>query len=106
MSGFGLQGLLCNLFIFRCTLKLIKIIPFGLVQTKPVRSKTASLRPGPVRPSGETGPDKALPQTGSVCTGGLAGIEELGFAGNSGSGLARMKLVRVDFTSLITVDLA
>jgi len=28
---------------------------FGLVQTKPVQSQTASLRPGPVRPSGRTG---------------------------------------------------
>jgi hypothetical protein len=50
---------------------LIKIILFGLVQTKPVQSKTASLGPGPVRPSGETGPDQALPQTRSVRTGGI-----------------------------------
>ena len=74
MSGFGLQGFLSHFFSFRSTLKLIKIIPFGLVQTKPVQSKTASLGPGPVRPSGETGPDQALPQTGSVRTGGIIAL--------------------------------
>jgi len=54
-------------------LKLINIILFGLVQTKPVQSKTASLGPGPVRPSSGTGHDSALPQTGSVRTGGIIG---------------------------------
>jgi len=76
VSGFGLQGLLSHFLSFRSTLKLIKIIPFGLVQTKPVQSKTASLGPGPVRPSGETGPDQALLQTGSVRTGGIIGKGE------------------------------
>jgi hypothetical protein len=38
-------------------LKLINIILFGLVQTKPVQSETTSLGLGPVRPSGGTGPD-------------------------------------------------
>ena len=77
MSGFGLQGLLSQFFSFRSTLKLMKIIPFGLVQTKPVQSKTASLGPGPVRPSGGTGPDQALPQTGSVRTGGIIALESV-----------------------------
>jgi len=47
--------------------------PFGLGQTKPVQSKTASPGPGPVRPSGENGPDQALPQTGSIRTGEIIG---------------------------------
>jgi hypothetical protein len=38
--------------IFFCAAAL-----FGLVQTEPVQSQTASLGPGPVRPSGWTGPD-------------------------------------------------
>ena len=70
-TGLGLQGLLSHFFSFRSTLKLINIILFGLVQTKPVQSKTASLGPSPVRPSGGTGPERALPQTGSVRTGGI-----------------------------------
>jgi len=73
VSGFRLKGLLSHFFRFRSTFKSIKIIPFGLVQSKLVQSKPASLGPGPVRPSGETGPDQALPQTGSVQTGGIIG---------------------------------
>lgn len=69
-----LQRSLSHLFSFRFTSKLIKIIQVGLVQTKPVRSKTANVVPGPVRPSGETGPDQAPPQTGSVRTAGIIGI--------------------------------
>ena len=49
---------------------------FGLVQTKPIQSKTASLGPGPVRPSGGTGPDSGLPQTGSVRTGEIIGFPQ------------------------------
>ena len=71
MSGFRLKGLPSHLFSFRSTFKSIKIITFGLVQTKPILSKTASVGPGPVRPSGETGPDQALSQTGSIRTGGI-----------------------------------
>ena len=74
MSGFRLKGLLPHFFRFGSTFKSIKIFPFGLVQTKPVQSKTGSLGPGPVRPSGETGPDEALPQTGSVRTGGIIAL--------------------------------
>jgi len=41
------------------------------VQTKPVHSKTASLWSSPVWPSCWTRLDRALPQTGIVCTGGI-----------------------------------
>jgi len=44
---------------------------FGVVQTKPVQAKTASLGPGTVWPSGGTGLDWALPQTGTVWTGAI-----------------------------------
>jgi len=36
----------------------------------------------------------------------LAGMEEFGFAGNSGSTFAGTKLVKVDLTSVFTVNLA
>jgi len=52
-------------------LELIRSSFLGLVQTKPVQSKTASLLSGPVRLSCWTGPDRALPQTGIVWTGGI-----------------------------------
>ncbi|KAF8535299.1 hypothetical protein BDD12DRAFT_938450 [Trichophaea hybrida] len=41
-------------FHFTC---FSRVALFGLVQTKPVQSQTASLGPGPVRPSSWTGPD-------------------------------------------------
>jgi len=41
---------------FGSTLKLINMILCGLFQTEPVQSKTASLGPSPVRPSGGTAP--------------------------------------------------
>ena len=63
--------ILSHFFSFQSTQKLIKIILFGLVQTKPIQSKTASLEPGPVQPSSGTGLDRTLPQTGSVRTGGI-----------------------------------
>jgi len=63
--------LMSHFFSIGSTLKLINIILFGLVLTKPVQSKPASLGPGTVRPSGETGLEQTLPQTGSVRTGGI-----------------------------------
>jgi hypothetical protein len=56
---------LCN------KLELIRSSFLELVQTKPVQSKTASLWSCPVRLSCWTGPDRALPQTGIVWTGGI-----------------------------------
>jgi len=51
----------------------------GLVQTQPVQSQTSSVGLGPVRPSGGTRLDRALPQTGSVPTGGIIALWLLHF---------------------------
>jgi len=63
--------LLCSNILYVLELKDHQFTSFGPVQTKPVQSKTASLWSSPVQPSGRTGLDWALPQTGSVQTGGI-----------------------------------
>ena len=56
---FGLQGLLSHFFSFRSTLKLIKIIPFGLVQPSPSSPRLPVW--GPVQSDLPVRPDRTKP---------------------------------------------
>jgi len=65
------RQLLCSDIVYVLDLQDRQFTSFGLVQTKPVQSKTAGRWSSPVQPSGRTGLDWALPQTGSIRTGGI-----------------------------------